>query len=220
MSVYNFTKQVCQQYFYVYRWRRIDELLSILNSIRNLHQKTFSNASFRYSHVRSFTTSADHDIIEAFKQSNSDIDRAKGANSAAVKVDQTLKINQLKADRVTKDWSSSPPLNSKRVGKTINVDPSKGKDIGRSFQILSALVSRDRIKVDYNKQKFYERTGIKRKRVRCERWRKKFKAGFVGTITRVQSLKNMGWWNLLSTMYVKIQVFLKFNLKGNCWKGR
>ena len=94
---------------------------------------------------------------------------------------------------MTKDWSSSPPLNSKRVGKTINVDPSKGKDIGRSFQILSALVSRDRIKVDYNKQKFYERTGIKRKRVRCERWRKKFKAGFVGTITRVQSLKNMGW---------------------------
>ena len=145
------------------------------------------------------TSTTDVDIHEAYKQSASDINSAKGASLISPKSDRTsvdgadIERKTLKANQRNEEWTNSLFMNNARIGKTIDVDPLKGRDLGRTFQILSALISRDRIRADFNKQKFYERPGMKRKRVKCERWRKKFKNGFVYTITRVQRLKSMGW---------------------------
>jgi small subunit ribosomal protein MRP21 len=53
------------------------------------------------------------------------------------------------------------------------------------------LVSRNRIRADFNRQRFHERGGLKRKRLASERWR--FKEGFQRTVTRVQELRRKGW---------------------------
>ncbi|KAF3356792.1 hypothetical protein VdG1_06215 [Verticillium dahliae VDG1] len=42
-------------------------------------------------------------------------------------------------------------------------------------------------------QKRHERPGLKRKRLRSERWRARFKIGFAATVSRVQELRNQGW---------------------------
>jgi hypothetical protein len=55
------------------------------------------------------------------------------------------------------------------------------------------MVRKNRIKMEVAMQRFHERPGLKRKRLRRERWRKRFKEGFVATIKRVKELRKQGW---------------------------
>jgi small subunit ribosomal protein MRP21 len=104
-------------------------------------------------------------------------------------------------DAATTAVSKSPPrvlseLNihlSARTGRTMTVDPNQPTDLGTRLRQLEMLVSRNRIRADFNRQKFHERGGLKRKRLASERWRRRFKAGFQRTVTRVQELRRKGW---------------------------
>ena len=55
------------------------------------------------------------------------------------------------------------------------------------------LVSRNRIKADFNRQRFHERAGLKRKRLKSERWRRRFRIGFESVVKRVDALRRKGW---------------------------
>lgn len=78
------------------------------------------------------------------------------------------------------------------TGRTITIG-STGIDVGRGFRLLEQACARNKIKSDFQKQRYHERGGLKRKRLGRERWRKKFMAGFKATIGRVKALKNQGW---------------------------
>lgn len=89
---------------------------------------------------------------------------------------------------------------SKRV--TLKLSPSTGRsvvigstgiEIGRGFKLLEQSCARNKIKADAGKQRFHERGGLKRKRLRRERWRRRFLDGFKATVGRVKQLKNQGW---------------------------
>ncbi|KUJ10510.1 uncharacterized protein LY89DRAFT_656317 [Mollisia scopiformis] len=88
---------------------------------------------------------------------------------------------------------------SKRV--PIKLGPSTGRsvtmgaglDVGRGFRLLEQSCARNKVRADANKQRFHERGGLKRKRLRRERWRRKFMEGFKATVVRVKQLKNQGW---------------------------
>lgn len=82
---------------------------------------------------------------------------------------------------------------SARTGRTLPVNKDSMTDLGTRLRQLDMLVSRNRIRQDVFRQKFHERGGLKRKRLHSERWRKRFKAGFVRTVTRVQELRRKGW---------------------------
>ena len=43
------------------------------------------------------------------------------------------------------------------------------------------------------RQRFHEREGLKRKRLRNERWRRRFKEGFQRAVGRVVGMKRQGW---------------------------
>jgi len=79
------------------------------------------------------------------------------------------------------------------IGRTIRVDPDRSIDVARAFKLLDMLVKRNNIKVDERRQKFHERTGIKKKRLKSERWRRSFKDGFRGMIEKVMKMKRQGW---------------------------
>jgi len=49
------------------------------------------------------------------------------------------------------------------------------------------------VKADFAYQRYHERGGLKRKRLRRERWRKRFSEGFKATIARVRELTRQGW---------------------------
>jgi len=89
----------------------------------------------------------------------------------------------------------------KPVRVPIKLNPSTGRsislgagiDVGRGFRLLEQSCARNKVKSDANKQRFHERGGLKRKRLRRERWRKRFMEGFKATVGRVKQLKNQGW---------------------------
>lgn len=69
----------------------------------------------------------------------------------------------------------------------------RGVDVGRAFRMLEMRLAQNSVKRDFRMQQFHERGGLKRKRLRRERWRKRFKENFVGTVRMVQRMRKMGW---------------------------
>ncbi|CAI6337688.1 unnamed protein product [Periconia digitata] len=78
-------------------------------------------------------------------------------------------------------------------GRTIELDPSRNRDLVRGISMLGALVTRNRIRSDMTAQKYHERPGLKRKRLASQRWRNKFKQGFQTVTARVMELTRKGW---------------------------
>ena len=79
------------------------------------------------------------------------------------------------------------------VGRTIDLNPDRGIDFGRGLNLLQGRIARDKIPQFLAKQRFHERAGLKRKRLKSERWRKYFKQGFDAMVTRVKQMKAQGW---------------------------
>ena len=79
------------------------------------------------------------------------------------------------------------------IGRTSPVDPSRGVDIARAFRNLDALCARNKVRADFNAQRFHERPGLKRKRLRRVRWRRRFKEGFRAIVAKVHKMKKQGW---------------------------
>lgn len=77
------------------------------------------------------------------------------------------------------------------TGRSVHV--GAGIDVGRGFRLLEQSCARNGVRRDANMQRFHERGGLKRKRLRRERWRRKFLEGFKATVGRVKQLKNQGW---------------------------
>jgi len=83
----------------------------------------------------------------------------------------------------------------------MKLNPSTGRsvaihaqvDLGRGVRLLEMSCSRNKVRADSNSQRFYERGGTKRKRLRMMRWRKRFLEGFKATVGRVKQLRNQGW---------------------------
>ena len=89
-------------------------------------------------------------------------------------------------------FSSYPRLNP-TYGRTVELDASRGRDIVRGIGMLGSLVARNKVKADFNRQRFHERGGLKRKRLASERWRARFKQGFRDITGRVTELTRKGW---------------------------
>ena len=102
--------------------------------------------------------------------------------------------------RDTDDWLQKhmpkrPPPPDLRLrpstGRTIHVQGHV--DVARSLQLLGMLVRRNKLPQTVRAQRFHERPGLKRKRLRSERWRARFKEGFKATVKRVKDLTKQGW---------------------------
>lgn len=88
--------------------------------------------------------------------------------------------------------SNYPRLNPS-FGRTVTLDARKGRDIVRGIAVMGMMVARNKVKADFNRQKFHERGGLKRKRLNSERWRARFKLGFRAVTERVNALTRKGW---------------------------
>ena len=85
-----------------------------------------------------------------------------------------------------------PPLRMHPyLGRCEPVIRSQG--LGRALDRLRFKVASNRIRGDFASQKFHERPGLKRKRLRRERWKKRFKEGFQATVAKVEGMRRQGW---------------------------
>lgn len=78
------------------------------------------------------------------------------------------------------------------IGRGVRVDREKN-DFAYALTILSTKISANRVAADFRAQKFHERPGLKRKRLKSQRWRANFKLGFRATCDRVAELAKQGW---------------------------
>ena len=101
---------------------------------------------------------------------------------------RTLEYTQKKAKRATRTVRSRPT-----VGRTIEVIPERGVDFGRALRNLEISCAINRVRQDLSRQRFHERPGLKRKRLKSERWRKMFKESFRATVMRVKEMRRKGW---------------------------
>lgn len=65
--------------------------------------------------------------------------------------------------------------------------------MGKAIRMVEQLCAKNSVRKDFTSQRYHERGGLKRKRLRRERWRKNFKASFKATVARVTALKKQGW---------------------------
>ncbi|KAH7047612.1 hypothetical protein B0J12DRAFT_667590 [Macrophomina phaseolina] len=88
------------------------------------------------------------------------------------------------------DPSTLPRLGP-MVGRSVPIRDNM--DLAKGLRQLDIICARNRVRQDFNKQRFHERPGLKRKRLASERWRRRFMEGFKATVSRVQYLKRQGW---------------------------
>ncbi|KAK0636545.1 hypothetical protein B0T17DRAFT_84040 [Bombardia bombarda] len=119
-------------------------------------------------------------------------------------------LNPLSLDgQIVKDSNMTPWSVTEFAGKhlAMNKDvelrlrPSVGRtvvrsghvDVPRAFFQMERLCKRNRVRKDVQMQRFHERGGLKRKRLKRERWARRFKVGFMATVDRTMELRRQGW---------------------------
>jgi len=90
-----------------------------------------------------------------------------------------------------------PPLASSR--KPMELGPKVGRshqvlrgDLNGAMNRLRTTLKTNNVREDSILQKFHERRGMKRKRMRRERFRKRFKEGFKRMVSIVMEMKRQG----------------------------
>ncbi|MCJ1244915.1 hypothetical protein MMC30_002116 [Trapelia coarctata] len=104
------------------------------------------------------------------------------------------KLIRVASNKVTPALPLPPPVRLDAfVGRSEDVDPHKGVDLGRAIRRLEIKCAYNNVRQDFNKQRFHERPGLKRKRLKSQRWRKRFKEGFNAVVSKVQKMRMKGW---------------------------
>lgn len=101
---------------------------------------------------------------------------------------QSTEVGMAEATRATATIKSRPSL-----GRTIEVVPDRGMDLGKALKSLDINCNANQVRRDMYKQRYYERPGLKRKRLHSERWRRRFKVGFKAVVAKVKSMRRKGW---------------------------
>ncbi|KAK6331076.1 hypothetical protein TWF718_003263 [Orbilia javanica] len=85
--------------------------------------------------------------------------------------------------------SKLPPRLGSTAGRSIGV---RGGDVAGAFMQLRRVCNENQIARDANAQRFYERPGVKKKRLRRERFRRRFKESFKRMVSTVLEMKRQG----------------------------
>jgi small subunit ribosomal protein MRP21 len=139
-------------------------------------------------------SSAD-DILAAFNAHYSPLSPYSSARNTSGSSAEKFEVADLMKD-ISNEMSAPPPPRTPlrltpTTGRTMHV--TQMNDLARSFQLLEASCRRNKIKQTFNYQRFHERPGLKRKRLKSERWRRRFMLGFKAAVNRVKQMKKQGW---------------------------
>ncbi|KAA8894934.1 hypothetical protein FN846DRAFT_894624 [Sphaerosporella brunnea] len=81
-----------------------------------------------------------------------------------------------------------PPKMGPTAGRSVVVQG----DVAQAFMRLRSIISQNKVRQDFHYQKFHERPGLKRKRLRSERHRRRFKEGFKRMVALVMDMRKKG----------------------------
>lgn len=70
---------------------------------------------------------------------------------------------------------------------------TQATDIAGAIRAVNILCTTNDVRRDANRQRFHERRGLERKRLKSERWRRGFAAAFRAVVVKVKKLRAKGW---------------------------
>ena len=120
--------------------------------------------------------------------SSMDMPRVSPSSSANPSRDMAKQYSEEPATRASLTIRSRPS-----VGRTVEVNPDRGMNLGRALRSMEIACALNKVRQDQAKQRFHERPGSKRKRLKSERWRAFFKAGFRHIVQKVKVMRRKGW---------------------------
>lgn len=186
--------------------------LSIVDDIldQTLNNRTPVTAHSRTSRFKSTSAQADNtrgssatDVKDAFAHFPPSRDRGKGSplfgasKTTAPRYgfspqNLSLDVSSSLVKRLVPLAPRTIRLNSS-VGRSVEVDPARGITLAAGLAKLEIIVGVNGVRRDFSKQRFYERPGLKRKRLKSERWRRRFKDGFRAIVDKVETMRRQGW---------------------------
>ena len=108
--------------------------------------------------------------------------------STASSYRQSVSTKKLFKPRAVRTIESSP-----RVGRTVEVNPKKGVDLNRALRKLGTNCALNNVRRDLINRRYHERPGMRRKRLKREQWRARFKHGFRALVEKVLAMRKKGW---------------------------
>ena len=147
-------------------------------------------------------TSAD-DMKEAFEVFSASMERRRGnspfdaskVNTPTYGFSSRSVSQDVNSDLMKRKVLLPPRLVrlSPSVGRSIEVDPAKGMSLAQAFTRLDITIAMNGVRRDLARQRFHERPGLKKKRLKSERWRRRFKDGFRALVDKVDTMRRQGW---------------------------
>ena len=97
--------------------------------------------------------------------------------------------------------SLSKPAVKRSLDIDLRLDPYMGRNVpvppkvplAQAIRFLDKKLRTNNIKGELMYQRFHERAGLKRKRLKSERWRRRFKEGFRAMVGQAMRMKKQGW---------------------------
>ncbi|KAL1296926.1 hypothetical protein AAFC00_004535 [Neodothiora populina] len=186
---------------------RTTDFSSLVDQALDLNNKSPTSSQGRTSHFESSslpastksnntTTSSLDDLAAGFASRNNNNNNNNNRRNNAFSISDMLDSKGGLARYGKPEPVRIPdplPAYGPSVGRTVAVDNNRGMDVGRAFRTVDINCARNRVKADFMRQRFHERPGLKRKRLRAERWRRRFKDGFRGMVKMVNAMKKQGW---------------------------
>lgn len=192
-----------------------DDISSLLDTTLDFDKGTPAATSKRPSHLKSRNAQQN----AGSQGVANELQRARSSTEDSVsKLLETMVNNSSLGDRRTRRGSSysstdvagafsghggAPPLLDAKesapivlppnVGRLVEVDEKRNMDVGRAFRTMEILCNKNKVKRTFAQQRFHERPGLKRKRLKNERWIRRFRENFKGTVQLVQKMKKQGW---------------------------
>jgi len=109
-------------------------------------------------------------------------------SNAPQSVIESFDPSQRSPERAKRQIRSRPS-----VGRTVEINAERGMDFGKALRNLEIQCAVNKVRQDLARQRFHERPGMKRKRLKSERWRKLFRESFRATVGRVKEMRRKGW---------------------------
>ncbi|EPE06495.1 ribosomal protein s21 [Ophiostoma piceae UAMH 11346] len=127
-----------------------------------------------------------------FNQRNSQHGRGAGQGQGAAANGSSFdKYNEMNSLEFNQKSRELPFPLKPEAGKTTYV--SNRTDVASAFRLCNVTLSLNRTRNYWNKQRFHERPGLRRKRLATQTWRRKFRTCMVTTVKRVKDLARQGW---------------------------
>ncbi|MCJ1478525.1 hypothetical protein MMC13_007205 [Lambiella insularis] len=189
--------------------KRLDSVQALTAQIQSSNRgKPRKNPTASYNSPRYDSRGPSLSSAELFRNANSENQRSGGyLKREQGKIDESffpndssfggLDAGDLVGSSTFAPTAVPPPPTPVRldafIGRSEEVAPERGIDLGRALKKLELKCAYNNVRGDSISQRFHERPGLKRKRLKSSRWRKRFKEGFRAVVAKVQKMKNRGW---------------------------